>query len=83
MRKDAKRKMVVSMKPSGTVLITADGVESLGLSDEQICQMSRCCADSPATEIVAQTDQAAQDFCRRNGGKLLHGTLANYPEARN
>lgn len=81
MKADPTKRIAVSRMPSAMVLITAHDVDRLGETDDALRKM--CGASSDAvTELVPMTEQAVAEFCVRQGGRLLHGTLARYPYPR-
>jgi hypothetical protein len=85
MRENPKKKMILSQKPNGEVLVTVVDAEKMrapGESDADLAAMGRACADAVATEVLPMTEAAYADFAARHGGRLLYPTLAAYPAPR-
>lgn len=66
--------MIMSKKPSGTVLITVFNVPADFHTDS-----GRACRDALVTERVQQTEEGFADFLRRHGGVPAYPSLARYP----
>ncbi len=84
MKENSKKKIVVSVMPSGLAMITMEhdeikNAQNMNASSEEICKMAKACLDAIATEILPQTEDAVVEFCNIHNAKLMH-TLADYPE---
>lgn len=80
-----EKKMILSLKPSGDVILTvtdADTLRAPGESDADLAVIGRACADAVVTEVLPMTEAAYADFAARHGGRLIYPTLAAYPASR-
>lgn len=83
MRENPTHLMIMSVKPSGSAMITANGPakDIMDLCDGDPCTIPAC-SDAVATEAVQMTEDAYADFCARHHATPIYQTLAAYPSPR-